>query len=115
MLDAVNGGVGVMLTVMTDDATHVPPPVAVIVYAPVAAGVTLMISGLGLVDRNKLGPCQIKPTPVVVSLAYNFKVSPWQILVPGKPGELLCAFGAEGVESTTTLIVASGFDVQVSV
>ena len=69
-----------------------------------------------MVDRKKSGPTHINETPAVLSLEYNLSVSiPSQMLIPaGGPGELLLAEGTSGVESTTTAIVETGADVQVS-
>ena len=59
LLVAVSGGVGVIVTVMTALELHAPPPVTVTVYCPVAAGVTFIISGSCIVDKNEFGPVQI--------------------------------------------------------
>ena len=49
----------------------------------------------------------------MVSVEKSFSVSPWQIVAPGGPGELLQAVGSGGVESTMIAMVAKA-EVQVS-
>ena len=99
-LDPLMLGVGLIVTLAVPAAEVQLPSVAVTVYEPVAATVTLEIEGFCWVLVNALGPFHAQViTPGVVVEAVRFKV------LLEQTGLLLPAVGVTGVWLIVTFVV----------
>ena len=102
LLEAVGAAGGLLITTVTVPPGPVQPfTVAVTVYIPAAAAVTLGIEGFCSDEEKLFGPVQLYVADGIV-LAKRFNVKPTHT------GLLLVATGAAGIALITTVVVAVG-------